>query len=99
MAVGVAVQEDKFTEFKNLFLKIANEAGISKIQPLLNIDEIIDIDEIDKDMVESISILEPFGDANKMPIFAFKNLKIDSIRSLSEGKHLKLVLKSNKILI
>ncbi len=96
MAVGVAVKEDKFTEFKNLFLKIANEAEISKIQPVLNIDEIIDIDEINKDMVESISILEPFGEANKMPVFAFKNLKIDSIRSLSEGKHLKLVLKSNK---
>ena len=96
MAVGVAVQEDKFTEFKNIFLKIANEAEISKIQPVLNIDEIIDIDEINKDMVESISILEPFGEANKMPVFAFKYLKIDSIRSLSEGKHLKLVLKSNK---
>ena len=96
MAVGVAVQEDKFTEFKNLFLKIAKEAEISKIQPVLNIDEIIDIDEINKDMVESISILEPFGEANKMPVFAFKYLKIDSIRSLSEGKHLKLVLKSNK---
>lgn len=31
-----------------------------------------------------------------MPIFAFKGLMIDSIRSLSEGKHLKLTLKSDK---
>ncbi len=31
-----------------------------------------------------------------MPIFAFKGLMIDSIRSLSEGKHLKLKLKSDK---
>ena len=31
-----------------------------------------------------------------MPIFAFKGLIIDSIRSLSEGKHLKLTLKSDK---
>ena len=46
-------------------------------------------------MVESLSLLEPLGEGNKMPIFAFKNLKIDSIRSLTEGKHLKLVLKSN----
>ena len=30
-----------------------------------------------------------------MTIFAFKNLRIDSIRALSEGKHLKLTLKSN----
>ena len=34
-----------------------------------------------------------------MPIFAFKNLRIDSIRALSEGKHLKLTLKEdNKII-
>ena len=50
-------------------------------------------------MVESIKQLEPFGEANKMPIFAFKNLKIDSIRALSGGKHLKLTLKNNNNII
>ena len=34
-----------------------------------------------------------------MPVFALKNLKIDSIRALSEGKHLKLTLKDNKNII
>ena len=96
MAVGVSVQKDNFLKFKDKFIEITNKAEISKIQPVLKIDGIIDIDEIDKQMVESISVLEPFGEANKMPIFAFKYLKIDSIRSLSEGKHLKLILKSNK---
>jgi single-stranded-DNA-specific exonuclease len=38
-------------------------------------------------------LLEPFGEANKIPLFLYKNLKIDSIRALSEGKHLKLTLK------
>ena len=46
-------------------------------------------------MVKTLSLLEPFGEANKTPNFAFKNLKIDSIRALTEGKHLKLTLKSN----
>ena len=50
-------------------------------------------------MVNSLKQLEPFGEANKMPIFAFKNLKIDSIRALSEGKHLKLTLKDNNNII
>ena len=34
-----------------------------------------------------------------MPIFAFRNLKIDSIRALSEGKHIKLTLKDNNNII
>ena len=40
-----------------------------------------------------------FGEANKKPIFVFKNLRIDSIRALSEGKHLKLTLKDENTII
>ena len=50
-------------------------------------------------MVESLKQLEPFGEENKMPVFAFRNLKINSIRALSEGKHLKLTLKDNKNIV
>ena len=59
----------------------------------------MNLNEIDRQMVESIKKLEPFGEGNKMPVFAFKNLKIDSIRALSEGKHLKLTLKSNNNIV
>ena len=59
----------------------------------------ITLKDIDKEVVESLKLLEPFGEANKMPMFAFKNMRIDSIRALSEGKHLKLTLKEdNKII-
>ena len=50
-------------------------------------------------MVQSLKQLEPFGEGNKTPIFAFKNLKIDSIRSLTEGKHIKMTLKDGNIII
>lgn len=95
MAVGVSVKKEDFEKFKTEFLKIAREENIQDIEPILNIDGILNIDEITKQMVESLSLLEPFGEANKMPVFVFKNLKIDSIRSLTEGKHLKLTLKSS----
>ena len=69
------------------------------IVPILNVDSKIDLNSVDKDVIESLKALEPFGEANKMPIFAFKNLRIDSIRALSEGKHLKLTLKEDNIII
>ena len=37
--------------------------------------------------------------AIKCHIFVYKNLKIDSIRALSEGKHIKLTLKDENIMI
>ena len=89
MAVGVSVAKDNFENFKEEFLKLAKEADISSFVPVLNIDAVLNIDDINKPMVESLSLLEPFGEANTQPIFAFKGLKIQSIRSL------KLSLKSN----
>ena len=75
------------------------QENIEQIVPVLNIDAKIDINNIDKQMIESLKELEPFGEANKMPIFEFKNMKIDSIRALSEGKHLKLTLKEGNTII
>ena len=95
MAVGVSVKKQNFEKFKSEFLKIAREENISAIEPILNIDGIINIDEITKQMVESLSLLELIGETNKMTTFEFKNWKMDSIRSLTEGKHLKLTLKSS----
>ena len=96
MAVGVSVSKDKFQTFKEILVNIAKQFDISKLTPILYIDDIIQIDEINRQMVEELSLLEPYGEANEIPIFAFKNLKIDSIRGLSDGKHLKLSLKSNR---
>ena len=96
MAVGVAISKQNLPKFEEKFLEIAKQFNLSELSPTLDIDEIINIDEINMKMVESLSLLEPFGESNEMPIFAFKGLIIDSIRWLSEGKHLRLSLKSDK---
>ena len=93
---GVSVSKENFEKFKEKILEIAKQFDISNLTPILYIDDIIQIDELNRKMVEELKLLEPFGEANETPIFAFKDLKIDSIRGLSEGKHLKLSLKSNK---
>ena len=99
MAVGITVKKDNLEKFKKEFEQIATQSKIDEIIPIINIDAKVDLSDIDKEMVESLKQLEPFGEANKMPIFLFKNLKIDSIRALSEGKHLKLTLKDNNYII
>lgn len=99
MAIGISVRKDKLEKFKKEFEQIAQEAHIDEYIPIINIDAKINLSNVNKEMVESLHQLEPFGEANKMPVFAFKNLKIDSIRALSEGKHLKLTLKDNNTII
>lgn len=99
MAIGITIKRDKFEEFKKEFEEVARKAKIDEIIPIINIDAKINLSEINKEMVASLKKLEPFGEGNKMPIFAFKNLKIDSIRALSEGKHIKLTLKEGNSII
>ena len=99
MAVGITVREEHFDEFREKFENIAISKHIEEILPIINIDAKINLSDINKEMVESLKELEPFGEGNKMPIFVFKNLKIDSIRALSEGRHLKLSLRDESVVI
>lgn len=99
MAIGITIKKENFEDFRKEFEAIAKNAKIDEIVPIINIDAKIDLSNIDKEMVKSLKKLEPFGEGNKMPVFAFKNLRIDSIRTLTEGKHLKMTLKQGNTII
>ena len=99
MAVGVTLKESEFESFKNELEEYAKENEIDKIQPVIKIDSELSLKDVSIDSVKSLSMVEPYGEANKMPLFLFKNLKINSIRALSEGKHLKLTLKEDNYMI
>lgn len=93
MAVGLSLNKDKIKDFKIHFEQIAKDKNVKSIVPVIKIDCEIGKKELNKQTVEQIKLLEPFGEKNKPPLISYKNLKIVSIRTLSEGKHLKLMLK------
>ena len=99
MAVGVTLKKENFLNFKKEFEEVVRNSKLEELVPIIYIDEQIDLKDISIDIVKELSLLEPFGEANKMPVFIFKNLKINSIRSLSEGKHLKLTLKDEHLIV
>lgn len=93
MAVGLSLKKENIEAFKKAFETIVDKANIDKLLPVIYIDSQITKKDMEKEIVTQLKLLEPFGEANKMPMFLYKNLKIDSIRALSEGKHLKLTLR------
>lgn len=95
MAIGITVEKAKFENFKKDFEQYTQSSNISDIIPIINIDEEVALKDISVRDVAELKLLEPFGEANKTPLFLLKNLKIHSIRALSEGKHLKLSLKDD----
>jgi len=99
MAVGLTLKKDQFKDFKNNFEEIAKSEKIDEIIPVIEVDKEITSEDIKIETIDDLKLLEPFGEANKMPVFIYKNLRIDSIRALSEGKHLKLGLKDGNLII
>lgn len=99
MAVGLTLKKENLEKFKERFEQIAKEKNIKELVPIIYIDDELKLKDINMELVKSLSILEPFGEANKVPLFLIRNLKIDSIRALSEGRHLKLTLRDENFVI
>ena len=95
MAIGLTLERKNFEKFKEKIKEIASKANLEEFVPILKIDKELEAKDISEENIRDLEKLEPFGESNKTPIFLYRNLKIDSIRSLSEGKHLKLTLKDD----
>ena len=95
MAIGCKLKTSEFEAFRDEFEKYANENITDEMMvPVLNIDYEISDKNFDLKSIEELQLLEPYGAGNSKPTFIYKDLRIDGIRKLSEGKHMKLQLKS-----
>ena len=92
LAAGLTLETKNIPAFKEKF-----EETIVKMKSddfIRNID--IDFEVYKKDMtfdsVAEIERLAPFGQKNKRPVFVYKNLKVVSVSTLKDNKHLKFKL-------
>lgn len=92
MAIGLSLKTRDFLNFKNAMIEYAKSKNIENLKPEILIDYEITVQDLKIEEIAKIDYLEPFGEGNDMPVIMYKNLKIISIRTLSEGKHVKLVL-------
>lgn len=99
MAIGLSLQEENFEKFKEQIEKVTSEKIDKSAVPTLKIDAIIDARNINMKVFSDMKMLEPYGDSNSSPIFISKNLKVESVRLLSNDKHLKLSLKCGNIIL
>ncbi len=99
MAVGVTINRNNFDKFAEELEKRAQECHTEQFVPVISIDQEITGKDLTIEMAEDLTRLEPYGTSNKVPLFLIKNLRIDSIRTLVEGKHLKLTLQDGNQIV
>ena len=99
VAAGLTVEKSKFEEFKKALEKVADEKIVKEFEQIIDIDAEIYKKDLCKQTLIDINKIRPFGQSNKEPIFVYKKLVVHSVRTIMEGKHLKMVLKDGNALI
>ena len=86
MAAGLSIEEEnieKFREQLNQNCTLTEE----DLRPKIVIDVALPISYITKELVEQISLLEPFGKGNVKPIFAQKGLRVLDSNIIGKNKN------------
>jgi single-stranded-DNA-specific exonuclease len=92
-AAGLTIGLDQLDDFQNYFEKVVSESiSQDDFVPSMLIDAEVNLREISENLVQEISLLEPFGLCNPEPLLS--SLAFDSYSSRVVGNgHLKLTIK------
>lgn len=99
LAAGMSIEENSIIDFKESFEKVVSE-NISDInEQIIDVDMEISKKDLNVNLIKDIYLIRPYGQSNPSPLFVYKGLKIHSIRTLKDDKHLKFTLKDDRVLI
>ncbi len=95
LAAGLSVMRCNIGEFRKMINDYAKESFSEDLFVMkYEADCEIAAEELSMDIVDEISMLEPFGVANQTPMFLVRNMTLDRVISMGAGKHTKLMLNS-----
>lgn len=99
MACGLSIEVSRIDDFRK-FLNENSKMTQKDKEKVINIDTAISIDKLSLEFAESLNNLKPFGKDFEKPIFADKDVIIESIAMIGKNKNtLKLSLRKNDIII
>lgn len=97
MAVGFSIKIENIKNFSLFINDIAKRSN--DIMPNLNLTIAckLNMDALNLDMINQMKLLEPFGHLNPKPTFGIYNVVLNNITPVSNGKHLRLEIKNDKL--
>ena len=97
MAAGLTVREDKFENFKSLFLRNVNKILTNDdLIPAISIDGEMALTDINSRFMRFLERLGPFGPGNMRPKFVSRNLSISGQpRLMGNGEHIRFIVGQN----
>lgn len=100
LAAGLSISCENIEPFRTKINDYAKETLTEEdFIPLLYLDSELPPQYINMNTAEKLSVLEPYGMGNASPVFYAKNMTVIQKRALSDGKHIKLTLRSDDFVI
>ena len=98
-AAGFSLREERLAEFvvaMNSYanLVLADDAVLNELE----LDALVDLDEISRDLVDDLSELEPYGHCNPGPLLGCLRARVVNCREVGRGgAHLKLLIRGERV--
>lgn len=90
-AAGMSLEESNLDAFRAKLNEYAYSVGI--VYPTTNIDIRLSTEAVSLETLDSLEVLEPFGNSNETPVFGLFKLVIDDVRGMGEdGKHKRITV-------
>lgn len=99
MAAGMSIPKENIDEFRR---RLNNVTTLTEedVIPKVSIDMGLTLSQINYELIDQISLLEPYGKANPKPTFGMKKLKVVEAKILGKNKNvLKLKLTDGRLYI
>ena len=95
-AAGFLIKEEYIDELDRRLNDFISDHDNSSRKPQLLIDSEISVFDITSTNVRKTEMLAPYGAGNKVPVFALMEVRILDIKTLSDGKHCRILAESHK---
>lgn len=93
LAAGLTIAQENIDEFRKKINEYARaQLGNDSGEINLDIDLQIEEEDVTLKLCEQMSLLEPCGVGNPTPVFMMRDVKVEDVSSIGDGKHTKLSL-------
>jgi len=98
-AAGFSIKEEYISELDRRLNEYVCEGAEAGKLPRLMIDSKITVNDINAATIRKTEVLAPYGAGNKVPVFALMGVKVVDVKTLSDGKHCRFLLESDRRLV
>lgn len=91
-AVGVTLEADRLDEFRARLSSVMEGLPAEQFQDRGEVAAVVGLSELTQDAIEGLELMQPFGQGNKRPLFAVRDVSMrNRSRVGAEASHLRFV--------